>query len=95
MITGLIFGFRRLIKTVPDLWSRFYGLLRKAKFTKIMFTFFTEAAVLVAVFPVLDVIIDSMHKGGLQVTWHLVAWSEGIAGGLILLASIMSGLGEL
>jgi hypothetical protein len=83
------------VRTVLNLWDRFFALLRRARFTKIMFNFFTEAAVLVAVFPVLDVIIDSMHKGGLQVTWHLVAWSEGIAAGLILLASIMSGLGEL
>jgi hypothetical protein len=51
--------------------------------------FFIEAAVLVAVFPVLDTIIQPL--GGVQkVTWQLVAWSEGIAGALLLLAGIMS-----
>jgi hypothetical protein len=94
VISNIIFGFRSLAKTVPTLWGRLYRVLGKAKFSKIMLNFLTEAAVLVAVFPILDVIIDSMKPGGLQVTWHLVIWSEGIAGGLLFFACIMSGLGE-
>jgi hypothetical protein len=59
------------------------------KFFKIAMEFFTEAAVLVAVFPILDTIIEPL--GGVQkVTWPLVAWSEGIAAGLLFLAGIIS-----
>jgi hypothetical protein len=59
------------------------------KFFRIAMEFFTEAAVLVAVFPILDTIVGP--TGGFQkVTWPLVMWSEGIAAGLLLLAGIIS-----
>ena len=60
MVSDIIFGFKNLARTVLDLWRRLYGVLGKAKFARIMLNFLTEAAVLVAVFPILDVIIDSM-----------------------------------
>ena len=62
---------------------------------KIAIEFCTEAAVLVAVFPVLDTIIGGRAaqpaQGGMRnVTWSLVIASEGLAAFLLALACIMS-----
>jgi hypothetical protein len=89
-MSGLISGFR----STSRIWRRCWIGIRDtfggpAKFFKIASEFFTEAAVLVAVFPILDTIIEPL--GGVQkVTWALVVWSEGIAAGLLVLAGIMS-----
>jgi len=73
-------------------WRWLVGVFLGPRFGKIGVEFFTEAAVLVAVFPILDTIIE---KGGTpKVTWSLVAWSEGIAVMLLFFAGILSELAE-
>ena len=58
------------------------------RFAKIAVEFFTEAAVLVAVFPILDTIIE---PGGVaRITTPLVAWSEGLAALFLALAGIIA-----
>jgi len=58
------------------------------RFAKIAVEFFTEAAVLVAVFPILDTLIEG---GGMaKLTESLVAWSEGLAAFFLLLAGIIA-----
>jgi hypothetical protein len=56
--------------------------------------FFTEAAVLVAVFPILDTIIGGRgaqaSQSGIKITWTLVMSSEGLALFLLLVACIMA-----
>jgi len=60
-----------------------------SKFYKLAMEFCLEAGVLIAVFPLLDTIIQ--QGGSIQkVGWPLVVWSEGIAIGLFLIAVIMS-----
>jgi len=91
VISGLIAGYNSLARFVSRIWTLVIRALLNANFPEITIQFFTEAAVLVAVFPVLDAIIDSLNGGPAKVTWQLVLWSEGIAGFLLLLAGIMSG----
>ena len=93
-MSGIIFGYRSVAQFVASLWTKVYESLHgififEHKFFKIAMEFFTEAAVLVAVFPILDTIIEP--SGSVQkVTWSLVVWSEGIAAALLVLAGIIS-----
>jgi hypothetical protein len=99
VLSRLIAIYRRAVKLVSALRGHVVESSRwlsavfvGPRFVKIAVEFFTEAAVLVAVFPILDTIIQ---VGGMQkVTWSLVAWSEGIAGMLIVFAGILSELAE-
>lgn len=94
MIPGLILGYQRVIRFVIACWGGLRGWIStvfvfEAKFFKIAMEFCTEAAVLVAVFPILDTIIEPF--GSVQkITWSLVIWSEGIAAALLILAGIIS-----
>jgi hypothetical protein len=94
VISGIIFGYESVAQVAMPLWAIvrdwLLGIFNfEAKFFKIAMEFFTEAAVLVAVFPILDTIIEPY--GSVQkVTWSLVIWSEGIAAALLVLAGIMS-----
>lgn len=59
-----------------------------SKFWKLAMEFCVEAAVLVAVFPVLDTLIQ---RGSLKnVGWRMMCGSEGLAVALFLIAVIMS-----
>ncbi len=82
----------------------FVGALHKLsvqkKVLEILCTFFGEAAVLVAVFPVLETILAgrgvsqagrATQHGGTQNIWTVAIWSEGIAF-LCLLAAIILGI---
>ncbi len=91
-MSDLIIGFQSLIGSAKRIWRRFFRILLRADVRDVMLEFFKEAAVLVAVFPVLDVIVESFKPNGPHLTWQLVVWSEGIAGFLLLIACIMSGL---
>jgi hypothetical protein len=94
VIARLIAGYQTIARRIAARWTWFrVGLkgifIGPPKFFRIATEFFTEAAVLVAVFPILDTIIEPL--GGVQkVSWHLVEWSEGIAAALLFLAGIMS-----
>jgi hypothetical protein len=93
MISRLISVYRSVAQAGRTLRDWLVRTFLGPRFAKIAVEFFTEAAVLVAVFPVLDTIIE--NGGLLNVTWPLVAWSEGLAVLFLFLAGIISmGIGE-
>jgi hypothetical protein len=75
-------ALRGLLRVRGFLIAAFIG----PRFAKIAVEFFTEAAVLVAVFPILDTIIEA--RGTARITRPLVAWSEGLAAFFLVLAGI-------
>jgi glycerol-3-phosphate acyltransferase PlsY len=99
VISGFINAYHIAIKTSSGIWlasRNYYGkAIRDPGIQKIAIEFCTEAAVLVAVFPILDTILGTPGMqpaaGGIkEVTWTLVVTSEGLAALLLFLASIMS-----
>jgi hypothetical protein len=92
VVSGLKWVYRRAawLGSALERWST--AVFLSPRFGKIGVEFFKEAAVLVAVFPILDRIIE---KGGMaKVTWSLVAWSEGIAAMLLFFAGILAEMAE-
>jgi hypothetical protein len=97
VISGLIFGYRAVLRLWALCQSYIWSFIRHPGIHKIAIEFCTEVAVLVAVFPILDTIIPitggaqaSGQNGMKNVTWPLVITSEGIAGLFLILAGIMS-----
>ena len=74
---------RKMLALLQWLSNVFFG----SRFLNISATFCAEAAVLISVFPVLDRVAGP-HSG--NITWPLVAWSFGLAIGLMIVAGILS-----
>jgi hypothetical protein len=100
VISGFVTAYRIGTATALRIWraSRAYFLraIHDPATQSIAVEFCTEAAVLVAVFPILDTILgnrglQSIPGGGAkEVTWSLVLVSEGLAAFLLFLAVMMS-----
>lgn len=80
----IVAASRNCLDAAQDGWDWMGRVFWGPRFWKIASEFFLEAAVLIAVFPVLDTLITS-HK----VTVHWVIESEGLAIGLLALAAIL------
>lgn len=100
MISGLIDGYKAGVKMLTRLryylaQLRHYGSkgLQNDETPRIAIEFCTEAAVLIAVFPILDTVIPlgGGNTGLRNLTWGLVLKSEGIALILLMAAVIKSG----
>ena len=102
MIAGLIEGYKAGVKLKAE--ARYYlARLRHYSWTalqtretvEVAIEFFTEAAVLIAVFPILDTVIPIGNTGGIKnLTWALVLGSEGIALLFFILAVILAGVAK-
>lgn len=87
MIVGLISGFRSLLKLLRGIRFFLVETFSHKESLKIMVEFFTEAGVLILVFPTLDTVIN---KGESKVTGGLVFLSFVIAFLCLLVASRIS-----
>ena len=89
MILGLIAKSKTALASVSaGIWRWLIRVFLGPGFFEIAVEFFTEATVLVAVFPILDTIIERAGK----VTRSLMVWSEGLAAIFVILAGILSEL---
>jgi hypothetical protein len=100
VISGLTDGYKAGVKLLTGLryyLARLYHYgskgLQSDEPAKIAIEFCTEAAVLIAVFPILDTIIPigGGETGLKNLTWGLILKSEGIALILLMAAVIISG----
>ncbi len=81
---------RRLLQIWASLRNFFVEDFWGPKLAKIAADFCAEAAVLIAVFPILDTIIN---KGGLKdVTWPLIGWSVGLPVILLVFAGVITAI---
>ena len=89
MISGLCHGAQCTRDRVRRIRESIAGITtaQRLRIVKLAITYCNEAAVLIVVFPVLDVIVQ---KGLNQVTLPLVLWSIGISLALFGLAAILS-----
>lgn len=105
MISGLIAAYLAAKSFVLSLGGLFwrYWIRKRVVVTKILIEFCTEVAVLVAVFPLLDSIIENRsssiqglpQNGTQSVPWSLVETSWEIAALFLVFAIIMAiGLGD-
>ena len=92
----LIAGFKSISRLTLAVLDFFTKEFRKPKVREIASTFCAEAAVLIAVFPVLDTIIENRRTQGdvPNVTWHMVAWNFAIVVIFLLVAIIIADRGE-
>ena len=94
VISGLIAGYRSVLRMFAWPVGYFTSALRKPKVQKkvleVLCTFFGVAAVLFAVFPLLDTILANRSaQGSAPNIWTVAIWSEGIALLCLLLAVII------
>jgi hypothetical protein len=107
VIAGLIAGYRSVLRLILVLLRYFYKGVRGPKTLQIISEFCAEAAVLIAVFPVLDTIVESRRiqytaTAGNPVpqaemygaTWSIGIWSAVISIILLLIAIIIKGEGR-
>jgi hypothetical protein len=97
VISGLVLGYRVLVRSCIRLYAFGSRLLKSPETPKIAVEFLKEAAVLVGVFPILDTIVPiggDPNVGWQRVTWPLVITSEGVALLLLVLAVIISERGR-
>ena len=79
-----------MLQTGASIWNFVVEDFWSARLAKIAAEFCAEAAVLIAVFSILDTIIT---KGGLKyVTWPLVGWSVGLPAILLVFAGIITAI---
>lgn len=100
MIRRLIAAYGEILRLIVALWVYLVSVFRKPHTRRIASDFFAEVAVLVAVFPILDTIIESRmriaarpDKSVYGLTWPLIALSYGIVV-VCFLAAIIIGSGE-
>ncbi len=87
MISFLLAIYSRTRQVAAKLWNFFVEDFWGPRLAKIAVEFCTEAAVLVAIFPLLDTII----KGG-HVTRPLIGWSVGLPAILLLFAGVIAAI---
>jgi hypothetical protein len=102
VISGLVEGYKAGVRLVAE--ARYYlarlrhyslAALQAKETVEVAIEFFTEAAVLIAVFPILDTVIPIGNTGGIKnLTWALVLVSEGIALLFFILAIILAGVAK-
>jgi hypothetical protein len=86
VISGLIAGYRTILKPIKKLWELISASFLDGRLRKVMAEFFTEVAVLLFVFPVLDFYIQHQNFGGTK--FVLAVYSLSLAA--IVLAGVLS-----
>ena len=87
MISGLIAVYGNAVRLLVTIWTFFVRVFNCKGFAKIIREFLTEVAVLVLVFPTLDVIIQ---KGASNVTKPIVLLSLTVTALCLFAAGIIS-----
>ena len=87
MISLFRSAYRRAVQITTDARNWLVSTFRSPRFAKIAVEFFTEAAVLVFVFPIPDTLVQF---GKSKVTWPLTVGSVVLAVVFLLLAGIIS-----
>jgi hypothetical protein len=72
VISGLIAAYQSGLRLFAEVWNFLYETFRKAESRHIWVTFCTEAAVLIAVFPILETVLRNPGNQAAFGLWHIV-----------------------